>query len=440
MTRLTIRNAWLLDGTRTDLALRDGRIAAIGPQLASKGQDFDAAGCTLLPGLHDHHLHILATAARRQSVDLSGLLDREAIIARLRAAHGASLRAMGYDERAAGLPDAALLDCWEPDRPVRLQDRTGALWVLNHAALALLGERPIPAGAELDASGHPTGRFWREDKWLGQALPRHLPDVARLGRELAALGLTALTDAGAGNGPEEARLLAGKLPQRLTLMGDESLAADEGYRLGPLKLLFDERDPPEVEALAARISSARNARRAVAAHCVTEGELAIFLAALDAAGGALPGDRVEHGALISTGFVPIVARSGLTVVTNPAFLHDRGDRYLDQVPPESIADLYRAQSLQTAGIALLAGSDAPYASFDPWLGMRSARDRLTARRLAIGLDERLSAQAALSLWSNGRIEPGAPADLVMCEGNPADVLADLDAGRVKATIIAGKVV
>lgn len=173
---------------------------------------------------------------------------------------------------------------------------------------------------------------------------------------------------------------------------------------------------------------------------MTEGELAIFLAALDAAGGALPGDRVEHGALISTGFVPIVARSGLTVVTNPAFLHDRGDRYLDQVPPESIADLYRAQSLQTAGIALLAGSDAPYASFDPWLGMRSARDRLTARRLAIGLDERLSAQAALSLWSNGRIEPGAPADLVMCEGNPADVLADLDAGRVKATIIAGKVV
>lgn len=80
---------------------------------------------------------------------------------------------------------------------------------------------------------------------------------ARLVERLAPLGLTALTDAGAGNGPEEARLLAGKLPQRLTLMVDESLVAGEGYRPDPLKLLFDEHDFPEGETLAARISSAR---------------------------------------------------------------------------------------------------------------------------------------------------------------------------------------
>ncbi|MEQ1463695.1 hypothetical protein, partial [Salmonella enterica] len=90
-------------------------------------------GCTLLPGLHDHHIHLLATAARRQSVDLAGLLASDAIAAKLRAAPAATLRAVGYDERAAGIPDAALLDRWEPDRPLRLQDRTGALWVLNGA-------------------------------------------------------------------------------------------------------------------------------------------------------------------------------------------------------------------------------------------------------------------------------------------------------------------
>jgi predicted amidohydrolase YtcJ len=430
-----------------DLALVRGRIAAIGRDLAASGEEFDCAGHTLLPGLHDHHLHILALAARRWSVDLSALRDPAAVaeaLARAPPGPGGWLRATGYDERALpDLPDTALLDRWSPARPLRLQDRTGALWVLNSAALARLAHAELPPGAERDAAGQPTGRFWREDAWLSATLPRHAPDLTALGAEFAALGLTALTDAGASNGPAEAATLAaahlsGQLPQRLTLMGSEALPPGPGYTRGPLKLLIDERDPPSSEALAARIATARAQHRAVAAHCVTELELALYLAALELAGGARPGDRIEHGGMIPAEAVPVIAKAGLTVVTNPAFLHDRGDRYAATIPAERQPDLYRVASLIAAGIPLLAGSDAPYASPDPWLSMRSARDRLSAGGQALAPAERIGARAALALHAAGPIEPGAPAELVLCTGTFADVLADLSAERVRATIIGGR--
>jgi len=408
----------------------------MGHDLPSGEDELDGRGGTLLPGLHDHHLHILALAARRHSVDLSGVTDPELIAARLRASPEPFVRSTGYDERSAGLPDRTLLDLWLPDRPLKVQDRTGALWILNSAALAGLPEDGLPSGAERDGQGRLTGRFWREDQWLRSALPKRYPDLVGLGCDLAAMGLTSLTDATAHNGPSEACALAGVLPQRLTLMGSEALEQGAGYTLGPLKLLVDERDPPSIDQLSSRILFARGKGRNVAAHCVTEGELAIYLAALQASGGARKGDRIEHGAIIQDSFISLVAQAGLLVVTNPSFLHDRGDRYLDQL--DDTEDLYRIRSLQRAGIPVVAGSDAPYAAVDPWLGMRSARDRLTARGALIGVDERIPGLAALQMYCCGDIKLGTKADLILCEGSLDQIIADLDARHVQNTFIAGK--
>ncbi|HQN53092.1 MAG TPA: amidohydrolase family protein [Novosphingobium sp.] len=439
--RLVLRNVRPWGGDLSDAALADGMIAAVGPKLPAGGEEIDGAGAVLLPGLHDHHLHLLALAARRQSVDLAGLTDPRAIAERLRAAPpGAWIRAVGYDERASGLPDAAMLDGWVADRPVRLADRTGALRVLNSAAFALLAGQELPPGAERDADGRPTGRFWREDAWLARALPQALPDLAAEGARLAALGLTALTDATAHNGPDEAAILSGAVPQRLVLMGSERLEAGAGYQLGPLKIAFDERDPPPLEHLAARIGWARTAGRKVAAHCVTEAELALYLAALDMAGGAVAGDRIEHGGLIPADFVPVIAAMGLIVSTNPAFIHDRGDRYRETLGDGRGEELYPAASLAAAGIALLGGSDAPYASADPWLAMRSAVKRRTAGGAVLGPGQRLAPLQALGLYCRGEIAAGAPADLILCEGLLVDVLADLTAERLRLTLIGGRVV
>ena len=80
--------------------------------------------------------------------------------------------------------------------------------------------------------------------------------------------------------------------------------------------------------------------------------------------------------------------------------------------------------------------------------MRAARDRLTVGGEPLGPDERLPAAAALELYLGSadapggparRLSPGQPADFVLCDGSPAEVLADLTAERVRQTVIAGKI-
>ena len=239
----------------------------------------------------------------------------------------------------------------------------------------------------------------------------------------------------------------GKLLRRI--MGGESLRPGDGFALGPLKLLIDERDPPDPDRLADRIRVAREQRRAVAAHCVTALELALYLGTLELAGGARRGDRIEHGGVIPDAAIAAIRATPLTVVTNPGFIRDRGDRYLETIAEGDRSELYRARSLLVAGIPLAAGSDAPYATADSWTAMRAARDRRTAGGHPLGQDERIPAERALRLYLGRANDPGGPpksiaageaADLILCEGPAEAILADLCADRVRATVVAGDVV
>ena len=98
---------------------------------------------------------------------------------------GASLRGVGYHESVAGALDCDVLDALVADRPVRVQHRSGGLWVLNRAALRV-------TGLEGDA---PSGRLRRADRMLGARVPRVALDLAEIGRRLAAVGVTGVTDA-----------------------------------------------------------------------------------------------------------------------------------------------------------------------------------------------------------------------------------------------------
>ncbi len=443
-TNLILRNVRPNRGALTDVVISDGIVTDIKSGVTAQADVIDGQGLTLLPGLIDHHIHLLATAAKRDSLDLSGFLSASDVAAHLRTAAPSSsgwIRAIGYDERAAGLLDRATLDDWRADVPIKVQDRTGALWMLNSLGIAAIGSPPFPDCVECDSSGLPTGRIWRGDAWLRKRLGTEAPSLARLGQELARYGITGVTDAGANNGRSEALLLGGALPQRLMLMGKEELPPSPHYQLGPLKLIFDERDIPDIETVAGRIWIARAQGRSVAAHCVTVGELLIYLAALDAAGGALPGDRIEHGSQIPASLIPDIARSGLTVVTQPGFVATRGDRYLAELPPSDLPDLYRLRSLLEAGIPVASGSDSPYGDINPWIGIKAAENRLTQSGQTISAQESITRVQGLALSLGDFSFPGGPQRWVTI-GSPADLIliASAELEPVRLTLINGQVI
>lgn len=458
---LVIRNVEVAGRDGLDVRLEAGRIAQIGPRLRGDANELDGQGGALIPGLVDHHIHLFALAAQARSLALDGVRSASQFKARIDAALAARppgqwLRVTGYHQAMAGDLGREMLDEIAPRHPVRAQHQTGSLWGLNSLALAAVGADGASAGCiERDGADRPTGRIWRGDAWLRERLADDAPVLAPVGRRLAACGITAVTDASVTTDADAAARLAaahraGELPQRLTLMSGGELAppADGAFEVGPMKVLLDDHDLPPMGAFLTRIGLARTWRRSVAVHCVTAAELALTLAAFDA-GGSRPGDRIEHGGVIPAEAIAVIRALRLTVVTQPAFVAERGERYLAEVDRREHADLYRCASLRAAGVPVAASSDAPYASADPWRGIAAAVGRLTDCGQLLGPAERVSAAEALSLYLGDpalpggaprRVQAGAPADLCLLKAPLAEALDAPAAELVGATLIGGRVV
>jgi len=427
---MLIRRAEIAGEPGLDVRIAAGRIAAVGRDLPREpGEDaLDAAGGALLPGLHDHHVHLLALAASLDSVACGPpeVRDARALARVLADAPGTGwIRGTGYHESVAGALDRDALDRLAPDRPARIQHRTGAAWLLNGAAVRALG---LDAGAdapgvERDAAGRATGRLLGLDAWLRERLPAGGPlDLARVGRLLACAGVTGATDATPTNDAASLALLAA-LPQRVVVMGGPDLPEPTAPNLarGAVKVLLREDALPTPEALARTVRGAHAQHRSVAIHCVTRAELVVAAAALGAA-GARPGDRIEHASVAPPDLVALVAELPVTVVTQPNFVRERGDAYLRDVPDRDRPWLYRCQGFLDAGVPLGAGTDAPFGRPDPWWAMQAAVDRRSEAGLALGAGEALAPERALALFTTPpeapggpprRIAPGAPADLCL---------------------------
>ncbi|MFT4289113.1 amidohydrolase family protein [Nocardioides sp.] len=444
-----------VDGRRTDVEIDDGVVSAVAPGLPRSGREqvVHGRGGALIPGLHDHHVHLLAAAAAHSSIDCgpAAVVDLAGLGRALRGAAtrgDRTLRGVGYHESVAGPLDRHLLDGLVRDRPVRIQHRSGALWMLNSLALAhvarLLDHSP---DVERDERGAPTGRLWRYDARLGPAWADRPPDLAALGRRLTRLGITGVTDATPDLTPASAELIAravgaDELPVRVMLLGTNRT---EDLLLGPRKLLLRDHDLPGYDELRDAVAEAHGAGRPVAVHCVTRQSLLLTLAVLDEV-GALPGDRLEHAAVVPEGIAPRIARLGLSVVTQPDFLRTRGDTYLDEVDPRDRQLLYPYASLAAAGVRVTASSDAPFGELDPWRVIRSATRRTTAGGRLIGPAESVTAAAALAGYLSdpespgGRprtVRPGAPAELCLLHTPLARALAEPSADLVRAVVSRG---
>lgn len=422
-------------GRIADVRIRDGRIAAIAADLVPEAGEavFDAAGGALLPGLHDHHIHLNAMAAALASLRCGPpeIMSLDDLGAALGGPSGDGwLRGIGYHE-SIGRIDRAWLDAHGPDRPIRIQHRGGRMWVLNSAAIELLGGGPAD------------GRLVDGDQWLRDHLPSCPPDLRPVGVALARRGVTGLTEVTPRNGPADLeRYRCAGLPQRLLMMGRRSIDGLPGA--GALKLHYHDHDLPSLDDLACEVAGAHAAGRPVAAHCVTLAELMLVLAAIEAA-EAHPGDRIEHCGVAPPDAIEWIARLGLTVVTQPHFVVERGAAYLAEVDAADLPFLYPLRSLIDAGIRVAAGSDAPFGGIDPWAAMAAAVSRPEGLRP----QEVISPERALALFTGHADDPGGPArqvavgeaaDLCLIDRSWASARADLAVVDVRATIVDGELV
>lgn len=424
-------------------------------------------GGALIPGLHDHHIHLMATAAAARSTMVGPPVVRDApgLARALRAADtdperaaGAWIRAVGYHESVAGDLDRHALDALVPHRPLRVQHRSGASWMLNSAAIVALGlDRVDRPGIERDAAGRPTGRLHRADRWLRELLPADdPPDLARLGARLAGYGVTGVTDTTPYADPAELEPLAtavasGALPQRVVVTGGPELAGVDppaGLAAGPVKIVLDDAELPPLDRLCHHLRAAHGHGRSVAVHCVTRVALVLAVAAWDEV-GSRAGDRIEHGAVIPPELRAAIARHGITVVTQPGFVAERGDEYRREVDAGDLPHLYPCASLLAAGIPVAASTDAPFTHPDPWRAIAAAGHRTTPGGAALGRHEAVPARRALDLLLGPadrpggparRLRPGAPADLCLLDAPLGDALAEPHSAHVAATVIGGALV
>jgi len=449
-----IRNVEIWGGTRGDVLIGNNRIKALG-QLGGlpDGPSVDGNGALLLPGLHDHHLHLAALAAKQSSIrcgppEVETAEQLEQVLARTPGVGW--LRGVGYHESVMGLPTRQELDQLCPHRALRIQHRSGRLWLLNTPGLEyLLGRAAAPAG--LDRA---TGHLFDEDAWLRTALGSVPPDLTEVGRMLAEWGVTGVTDMSPANDAASARYFAaersaGRLPQTLVLAGSLALVgADPGvWTLGPAKLHLHEAVLPDFGAATAFVRAAHDQDRAVAIHCVTEVELVFALATLVEA-GVRADDRIEHAAVASDELVDQIADLGLAVATQPQFVAERGDAYLRDVEQRHWPELYRLQAFIDAGVALAGSSDAPYVNANPWAAMAAAVSRLTATGQTLSPDEALSPEAAVELYlldpldlsRKRRVELGGPADLCLLDRPWSEATGDLSAVQVRGTWVSGRLI
>ena len=458
---MLIRNAEIFgsgDGRLQDLRVRAGHVEQLGTLTPEPGEAvLDAAAGALLPGLHDHHIHLLSYAASLNSVHCGppAVKNEQALTAALKSRSGSGwLRGYGYHESVAGEIDRRWLDAQLADRPVRIQHRSGRLWILNSAALELLaGRQPDDPGSRLVLPAD--GRLYDADASLGDLLGRELPPVAEASRQLASFGVTGLTDMTPGNDQESLNLFAGlrrsaALSQHLVLAGSPELpfpTSAAGITTAATKIHLHDSALPEFDSLCATIRQSHEIGRPIAVHCVTEVELVFTLAAIEEV-GSIEGDRIEHASVTPPALLEQLLDLNLMVVTQPNFIAERGDAYLRDLPDDAHAWLYRGRAFKAHGIPLAGGTDAPFGSADPWIAIQAAVRRETASGLVLGEAEALTPEEAVALFLGDWAEPamqrqieiGTRADLCLLDRPWGQARAVLSRSLVRATLCAGETV
>ena len=209
------------DKSADAIAISGERITAVGKSAdlakLTATQRIDAGGATVMPGLHDAHVHFLSGSLSLSQIDLSAADDLGEIEATIRTfvdAHPQQSVFIGrgwlYGSFPGGLPDKQMLDRLIPDRPAIMRCYDGhTVWVNSKAleAAGITRDTPDPEAGIIvrdAATGQATGVLKESAQNLIEpVIPQTSRDekLAALRQGIAhahRLGVTSVCEAGIG--------------------------------------------------------------------------------------------------------------------------------------------------------------------------------------------------------------------------------------------------
>jgi predicted amidohydrolase YtcJ len=470
MTSLVLRRARLLgEGRETDVAIVEGRVAALGEGLLSLpgGEDIDLDGRWLMPGLWDAHVHFTQWARHLGRVDLSRALSAaDAAVTLLSHVGSGESPVVGRGFQDALWPDVLTAELLASPAPVvAISHDLHCVW-LNDAGARLVGASSAGVLREADAFAAEIAL----DVALGEA--EHLAEAAAAAA--SARGLVGIRDlefadnvpAWVGRierGLDRLRVEACIYPEHLAASDARGLASGDvvpGGRglviVGGLKiftdgalntrtaLTYEPYGPDHSVGHAAHTDAelrdlfhAANERGlAVAAHAI--GDLAVTRA-LDAFEVTGAGGSVEHAQLVAAQDLPRFARLGIAASVQPQHAIDDRD-VADAVWPDRSERAFAYRGLRDAGARLMLGSDAPVAPLDPWGTIAAAVERTDDDREAWHPEQHLTSAEAIGASVRGAIAVGAAADVIAVEVDPLTASAkELRRMPVALTVVGGRV-
>jgi predicted amidohydrolase YtcJ len=465
-----------------DIHIAGGVIADIAPAggLTRRGRVLDGQGAFVVPGLWDHHVHTVQWALAAQREPLGGAATA-AEAARIMG--GVPVlpdgRRIGNGFRDALWPDAPtldLLDAATGEIPTYLINAdVHSVW-LNSAALRREGFEPDETGLLREQPAFEVSRRLNEvDAAIADPL------VVAMAQDAASRGVVGLVDLDMawnedswarrlGAGFDLLRIEFGIYPQFLDRAIDEGLRSGDPVRgassdlvhVGPLKVITDGSlgtrtaacshaypgDPHnhgmltvDPQTLVDLMTRATGAGLSCAIHAI--GDIANSHA-LDAFAVTGAWGSIEHAQLVAHADIPRFARLGVSASVQPEHAIDDRD-ITDSIWAGQTAQPYPLRTLADTGANLLFGSDAPVSPLDPWAAMAAAVFRTRDGREPWQPQQGVDAATALAASTHrgsadgARIEPGARADLALCERDPLEASEpQLRGMAVTATLLAGR--
>lgn len=470
-----------------------GKCQELSPKVLSTAHVIDCGGQTIVPGFIDAHCHVLAFAASLIAVDCSpdAVSSVDDIVQEIRrraeaTPQGEWIRATGYSE--FDLRERRHPTRWELDRatshhPIRLNHRSGHACVLNSVAMERVGiasNLEEPRGATIDrdlGTGEPNGLLLEMEPWLEDRIPplsefQLRRAVSEASRQFVSQGITSVMDATQSNSLERWNLLRlfradGSFVPTLHVMPgigrldefEESTLtygyADELSSLGHAKIMLILTGgslEPSPETLRDIVAAAHARGFPVAIHAVESDAVIAAAEALAANPASGLRDRIEHVSECPPDAMHALLEARPVVVSQPGFLHESGDRYLQELR-EATQWLYRFKTLIDNRIILAASSDAPVTAPDPMLAIHAAVVRRSKSGGLVSPTERITAKQALMLHTSnaayamcseretGTIASGKRADLAVLSHDPTEIEPEsLASVKVTMTIVNGEVV